>query len=967
MVITKKSGFLTTCCSSLLFIFLHVAVGCLYTDAASPSDPKNPLKTIKVVMDNNYPPYVFLDDKGNLVGILIDQWRLWEQKTGIKANIYGVDWGEAQSRMRAGEFDVIDTIFFNENRAKIYDFSKPYAKMDVSIFFHKDISGISNVDSLQGFTVAVKSGDNAIDHLRGKGIKLFQEYPSYEAIIRAAKEQKVMVAVIDKPPALYFLYKMGILDQFRYSAPLYTGEFHRAVMKGNTAILKSVEEGFLQISESEYQAINRTWFGTETSVFHPYLRSIGTVLGGLIFIVLLLIVWNRTLRKKVHARTLRLEEEIALNIKKTEALQLSEEKYRELVENANSIIMRMDKVGRITFLNEFAQRFFGFREEDIIGRNVVGTIVPVQETTGRDLANIIADIGRNPDMYVTNENENMRINGERVWIAWTNKPIFDPNDNISEILCVGNDITDRKRAEEALRESEERLSKAQKISHLGSWEFDLSTNRLIWSDEVYRIFGFQPRESAVTHEVFLDLTHPDDRAAVNAAYSNSLREGRDTYEIEHRVVRKHTQDVRYVYQKCEHVRDTSGRVVRSMGLVQDITDRKHAEEVKRSLEDRLNRAEKMEALGQLAGGVAHDLNNVLGILSGYSELLLLEIPEGQKSRGHAEKILQSTERGAAIIQDLLTLARRGVTVSDVINLNSIVSSFLTTPVFEKIKDYHPRVTFRIDCDDNLLNIKGSPVHLEKTLMNLVSNAAESISGKGEVTIQTESRYLEKALRGYDEVNQGDYTVLTVSDTGKGIAAENIEKIFEPFYTKKAMGRSGTGLGLAIVWGAVKDHHGYIDVQTKVGEGTTFTLYFPVTREEMIAPQQKEPIERYMGKGESVLVVDDIAEQRDIASRLLTRLGYEVHVVASGEEAVEYLKGNKADILVLDMIMLPGIDGLETYQRVLKVNPKQKAILVSGFSETDRVKEAQKLGAGAYVKKPYVTEKIGVAIRDELNR
>jgi two-component system cell cycle sensor histidine kinase/response regulator CckA len=252
-------------------------------------------------------------------------------------------------------------------------------------------------------------------------------------------------------------------------------------------------------------------------------------------------------------------------------------------------------------------------------------------------------------------------------------------------------------------------------------------------------------------------------------------------------------------------------------------------------------------------------------------------------------------------------------------------------------------------------------------MNLVSNAAESISGKGEVTIRTENRYLDKAVRGYDAVEEGDYAVLTVSDTGIGIPVEDRERIFEPFYTKKTMGRSGTGLGLAIVWGTVKDHNGYIDVQTEVGQGTTFTLYFPVTREELIVQQQKIPIERYMCKGESVLVVDDIAEQRDVAAGLLARLGYEVHSVSSGEEAVEYLKGNKSDILVLDMIMTPGIDGLETYKRVLEVNPQQKAIIVSGFSETDRVKEAQKLGAGAYVKKPYMMEKIGLAVRKELDR
>lgn len=369
----------------------------------------------------------------------------------------------------------------------------------------------------------------------------------------------------------------------------------------------------------------------------------------------------------------------------------------------------------------------------------------------------------------------------------------------------------------------------------------------------------------------------------------------------------------------------------------------------------------------MAGGVAHDLNNVLGVLSGYSELLLLETPEGSPTRGHAETILQSTVNGAAIIQDLLTVARRNVTASDVINLNSVVSSFLKTPVFERIKDYHPRVTFRTECDKELLNITGSSIHIEKTVMNLVSNAAEAISGKGEVVIRTENHYLDTPLRGYEEIKHGDYVVLTISDTGMGIPAESIGKIFEPFYTKKNMGRSGTGLGLAIVWGTVKDHNGYIDVQTGVGEGTTFTLYFPVTREELIAPQQKEPIERYMGKGESVLVVDDIAEQRNVAAGLLTRLGYNVHAVSSGEEAVEYLKGNKSDILVLDMIMAPGIGGLETYRRVREIRPGQKAIIVSGFSETDQVREAQKLGAGAYVKKPYMMEKIGVAIRDELNR
>ncbi len=386
------------------------------------------------------------------------------------------------------------------------------------------------------------------------------------------------------------------------------------------------------------------------------------------------------------------------------------------------------------------------------------------------------------------------------------------------------------------------------------------------------------------------------------------------------------------------------------------------------LEERLRRGEKMEALGALAGGVAHDLNNVLGVLIGYSELLLMEIPERSPLRRHVSSILQSGQRSAAIIQDLLTLARRGVAISEVVNLNEVVSDHFKTPEFEKLKVYHPQVTFKTDLNKDLMNIKGSPIHLSKTIMNLLSNAAEAIGDQGEVAITTENCHLDKPVTGYDHIKEGDYVVLRVSDNGKGIPPEDIRKIFEPFFTKKVMGRrSGTGLGLAVVWGTVKDHGGTIDVQSEEGKGSTFTLHFPVTREEIISDQKEVLRETYLGRGESILVVDDVKEQRELATTMLSRLGYRVIAVSSGEEALTYLKTNKADLIVLDMIMEPGMDGLETYQRVVEINPKQKAIIVSGFSETDRVRKAQELGAGAYVRKPYIQEKIGLAIRRELDR
>ena len=382
-------------------------------------------------------------------------------------------------------------------------------------------------------------------------------------------------------------------------------------------------------------------------------------------------------------------------------------------------------------------------------------------------------------------------------------------------------------------------------------------------------------------------------------------------------------------------------------------------------ERRLQQLEKMEALGTLAGGVAHDLNNVLSGIVSYPELMLLDLPEDSPLRKPIMTIKESGEKAASIVQDMLTMARRGVAVKEALNLNNIVNDYLAGPEYMKLKKYYPDITFKRKLSVDLLNMLGSQVHLFKTIMNLVSNAAESQQDSGTIVIVTENRYIDCLINGYDKVEEGDYVILTVSDTGSGISAKDLKSIFEPFYTKKKMGRSGTGLGMTVVWGTVKDHNGYIDVRSTEGEGTVITLYFPVTREKIANAEVRKTMAEYMGNGESILVVDDVKEQRAIACSMLESLGYAVEAVADGEAAVEYVKDKPVDLLVLDMIMDPGIDGLETYKRILAVKPGQKAVIASGFSETDRVKKAQELGAGAYVKKPYTLENIGMAIRAQL--
>ena len=240
-----------------------------------------------------------------------------------------------------------------------------------------------------------------------------------------------------------------------------------------------------------------------------------------------------------------------------------------------------------------------------------------------------------------------------------------------------------------------------------------------------------------------------------------------------------------------------------------------------------------------------------------------------------------------------------------------------------------------------------------------------MSEGGTLTVSTKRCHLSQVLHGYEDIPPRDYALLSVKDTGIGISPQDQERIFEPFYTTKVMARSGTGLGMAVVWGSVKDHGGFIDFQSAVGQGTTFKLYFPLTEQ---VPTEEKPfnLSDFMGSGETILVVDDVKEQRDIAFQMLTELGYKVVTAPGGRAAVDYMLENRAHLLVLDMIMESDWDGLETYKRILKLHTGQKAVIVSGFSETDRVKEAQRLGAGTYLKKPYTLEQFATAVKNEIH-
>jgi PAS domain S-box-containing protein len=643
-----------------------------------------------------------------------------------------------------------------------------------------------------------------------------------------------------------------------------------------------------------------------------------------------------------------------------ELLRESEKRYRELTDFLPISIFEVDTEGNVISFNRTALEVFMYNQEDYKeGMNALQFLAPAEwQRAGENIVRVVRGTSVTGQEYTF-----LRKDGS----TFTGLIYASPNIHQNEPVGIRGtiiDITERKQTEEALRQSEEKYRAIIENMEEGYIEVDLRGRLTFFNEAARKFLGYSKDETMGMHyKKYVDEEHA---RKIFEAYNGVYKTGVFLPLFEWEVIRKDGAR-RTVEGSASLITDAAARPVGFRGLFRDITDRKRMQDEHKQLQERLQRAEKMEALGALAGGVAHDLNNVLGVLVGYSELLLQNLPQDSPLQRHALQIFKGGERAAAIIQDLLTLTRRGVLVSEALNLNRVISDFLQMPEFEAIKSHHPGVQFKTSLDADLLNIKGSSTHLSKTVMNLLSNAAEAISGSGEVLIRTENRYMDRPIHGYDTTQEGEYAVLTVSDTGSGISSADLGRIFEPFYTKKVMGRSGTGLGLAVVWGTVKDHDGYIDVRSTAGEGSIFTLYFPVTREDLTKGEQVVPQSTYLGRGEHILVVDDVEGQRLLASAMLEGLGYKVCTVANGIEAVEFVAKEPVDLLVLDMIMDPGIDGLETYRRILEIRRDQKAIIVSGFAMTERVRQTQKLGAGAYVKKPYLLEKIGIAVRRELDK
>lgn len=648
----------------------------------------------------------------------------------------------------------------------------------------------------------------------------------------------------------------------------------------------------------------------------------------------------------------RLKENGSRLLKENDELKQTKKYYDILMENTEDYFLISDKNGIPLAFN----RSYKNRTEELLGIEMKPGIQAYELSGDPEIINYWKSL------------QERALNGENFVAEFSddiNKAYFETlfcpfreGDEITGFTEITRNITERKMAEKAMQESNSFSLSLLEYSPIAIIVINPDTSIRYVNPLFEKLTGYCSGD-------VLGMKTPYPWMVDDAKYVNIDKRQRDGIHQSERQYKKKNGDLSWVELDVTPIY-SDGELSYSLATWIDIVDRKNAEIERKRLEEKLQRSQTMESLGVLAGGVAHDLNNVLAGIVSYPDFLLTDLPADSRLRRPLETIREAGKRASAIVQDLLTIARGVATEKKPLNLNGLINDYLESPEYEKLLQYHPNVTIDTNLESSLLNIKGSYIHLRKAIMNLVSNASEAIEGSGNVTISTMNCFLDTPLKVYDHVKTGEYVVVSISDSGTGIPPADLERIFEPFYTKKVMGRSGTGLGLAVVWNVMREHNGYINV-TSDKNGTTFFLYLPITREDLSGGDTATPAEDLKGNGEKILVVDDVETQREICSQILEKLGYEVSVVPSGEAAVEYLKQHKVDLVLLDMIMDPGINGRETFERIIKIHPSQKAVLISGFVETDEVRTIQKLGAGTLLKKPVTLQSLGVVVKEELNK
>ncbi|NOZ79925.1 MAG: PAS domain S-box protein [Acidobacteria bacterium] len=622
----------------------------------------------------------------------------------------------------------------------------------------------------------------------------------------------------------------------------------------------------------------------------------------------------------------------ALEIRR--ALERSEQRYRLLFERNLAGVYRSSVDGRIIDCNAAFAQIFGFASRQELLQAKVWDLYPSPEIRHKFLKTLSRE-----KALVAYEQPMQRKDGSPLWIVLSASLIEDKHGELHEIEGTLMDLTERRRVEEDLERTAQRLEEAQRIAHVGNWEWDPGKDVSYWSEELYRIAGLEPCPFNTPVSRRLEHVHPDDRDIVRRA-EETLFDGEDGYAIEYRLIRP-DGTVRVVLDRAEVVRGADGRPIRVFGTVQDLTGF-------RALEEQLRQAQKMEAIGRLAGGVAHDFNNILQAMMMFTDELGLEPSDPKKTAKVTDALKEQLQRAASLTRQLLLFSRRETAKPERLDLNEVVSAM--TAMLQRL--VREDIQFSVVTGKKQILVTADRSQLEQVVMNLVVNAVDAMPEGGQILVKTLCR---------DE--KPGWGCLEIVDTGHGIPEDIRGHIFDPFFTTKEAGH-GTGLGLSVVHGIVAAHGGKIDVASTPGKGTTFIIRLPLARGERKEPSGAHPPIPEAGRGERVLLVEDNPAVREGLQDTLESLGYTVTAVESAEAAEAYAE-ERPDILLTDQI-LPGKTGLELATSLRSRWPGIPIILMSGYSEDEALKGMVSNGQIRFLQKPAPLAQLAGELRAALD-
>jgi PAS domain S-box-containing protein len=635
-------------------------------------------------------------------------------------------------------------------------------------------------------------------------------------------------------------------------------------------------------------------------------------------------------------------------IARTADLREERDRAQRYLDTAGVILMALDKEGRITLVNRYACSTLGWTAEELLGRDWIETFVPAQiwgavKDKFRDL------IGGELPLY---ETPIVTRSGVQRLIEWRNTVVRDETGGIAGSLSSGTDVTERTVAVEALRDTDERMRFALQNANVGIWDVDFATGIVGWSGILESQFGLQPGTFGGTLQAFVDLVHPDDREMVRTTMTQAIHSGSD-FSYAHRAILP-DGTIRWLSGAGRILLGEHGEAVRGVGIYQDISER-------RTLEAQNQQLQKMEAVGRLASGVAHDFNNVLTVIVGFCELVLADLSPDDARRADIVEIQKAGARGAGLTRQLLAFSRQQIIEPTRLDLNVVVVAMqaMLGPLIGK--DVKIVVALRPD----LALILADRGQIDQVVMNLALNARDAMPDGGTLTIETANVELdEHYAKVHAEVKPGAYVGLTITDTGTGMTPQVRARLFEPFFTTKESGK-GTGLGMATVYGIVMRSGGSVGVYSEIGKGTAFKVYFPQADAVATAVDKPASPRPAHAGTPTVLVVEDEEGLRDLSKRLLQRHGYTVLVARDAKEALRLFEENSSiDVLLTDVVM-PGATGPELTRQLIEQRPGLRVIYMSGYTEESSAQQGVIKRGVAFLNKPFTSEALGMKVREVL--